>query len=163
MSELSKKHCVPCRGGIPPLTEQEIAPLIKELNEWQINEGHLEKNFTFKNFKEALSFVNLVGDLSEQEGHHPDIFLMGRAGINAAFSGERDVPATMTVDEGIVSSIPKEMGVVAGTSQPTESVAVISGRSLGWGKVKLVLWTHKINGLTESDFILASKIDTLGF
>lgn len=108
MSELAKKHCVPCRGGLPPLKGSEIDPLRKQLEGgWRVvGEHHLEREFTFKDFREAISFTNKVGGLAEEEGHHPDIYL-------------------------------------------------------AWGKVKITLWTHKIDGLSESDFILASKIDLL--
>ncbi len=107
MTQLSEKKCIPCQGGIPPLTESEIAPLLEEVTGWSVIETHhLEKEYLFDNFKQALEFTNKVGDLAEDEGHHPDIYL-------------------------------------------------------AWGKVKIQIWTHKINGLNESDFILAAKIDTL--
>lgn len=108
MTELSQKKCVPCRGGLPPLKGKELQAIYEQLaNGWKIiDEHHLEKEFTFKNFREALAFTNKVGELAEQEGHHPDIYL-------------------------------------------------------AWGKVKITTWTHKIDGLTESDFILAAKIDKL--
>jgi 4a-hydroxytetrahydrobiopterin dehydratase len=105
MSELASRQCVPCRGGVPPLTAEEIRPLLSQLDGWQVvNEHHLRKEFKFGNFREALAFVNRVGELAEEQGHHPDI-------------------------------------------------------CFGWGKVEVTIWTHKINGLTESDFILAAKID----
>ena len=108
MSNLSQKHCVPCRGEIPPLRGEKIHPLRKQLNSsWKIiDEHHLERTFKFTNFKTALDFTNKVGNLAEQEGHHPDIYL-------------------------------------------------------AWGQVKITLWTHKIDGLSESDFILAAKIDEI--
>ena len=108
MSELAEKECIPCKGGIPPLKGQALAELLKKLgNNWAvINEHHLEKEFTFKNFREALAFTNKVGELAEAQGHHPDI-------------------------------------------------------GLSWGRVKITIWTHKIDGLTESDFIMAAKIDRL--
>jgi len=106
--DLSKRQCTPCKGGVPPLKGESLAHLCRELSEsWKvINEHHLEKDYSFKNFLEALAFTNKVGELAEQEGHHPDIFL-------------------------------------------------------SYGKVKIQLWTHKIDGLSESDFILAAKCDTL--
>ena len=105
MSELASRQCVPCRGGVPPLTADEIRPLLSQLDGWQVvNEHHLRKEFKSANFREALAFVNRVGELAEEQGHHPDI-------------------------------------------------------CFGWGKVEVTIWTHKINGLTESDFILAAKID----
>ena len=108
MGGLAEKECVPCKGGVPPLKGQELNRLAGELKEgWQaINEHHLEKEFRFKDFREALAFTNKVGELAEAQGHHPDIYL-------------------------------------------------------AWGQVKVTIWTHKINGLTESDFVLAAKIDRL--
>ena len=107
MSELSSRQCVPCRGGVPPLSGEEIRPLLSQLSQWEVvNEHHLKKEYRFKNFKEALDLVNRVGELAEEQGHHPDI-------------------------------------------------------CFGWGKVEVTIWTHKIDGLTESDFILAAKIDAL--
>ncbi len=107
MSDLAAKTCVPCRGGVPPLAGQELAQLQRQVPGWDvIQEHHLHKTYTFPDFKRALAFVNRVGELAEEQGHHPDIFLT-------------------------------------------------------WGKVEITIWTHKIDGLTESDFILAAKIDQL--
>ena len=108
MNELASKECVPCKGGVPPLKGDALNELHKKLgNGWQvINEHHLEKEFSFKNFRDALAFTNKVGELAEKNNHHPDIYLT-------------------------------------------------------WGKVKTTLWTHKIDGLTESDFVLAAKIEEL--
>ena len=107
MSELASRQCVPCRGGVPPLTGDEITKLSPQLQGWNvINEHHLSKSYKFSNFAEAQSFVNRVGELAEEQGHHPDI-------------------------------------------------------CFGWGRAEISIWTHKIDGLTESDFILAAKIDQL--
>jgi 4a-hydroxytetrahydrobiopterin dehydratase len=107
MNELVSRDCVPCQGGVPPLGKREIKNLIKELNGWEVVEHHhLRKAFEFKNFRESLNFVNRIGELAEEQGHHPDIFF-------------------------------------------------------GWGHAEVSIWTHKIDGLTESDFILAAKIDAL--
>lgn len=108
MNALAEKECVPCKGGSAPLKGKELRDLANQLNPgWKVsNEQQLEKEFKFKDFREALDFTNKVGELAEAQGHHPDIFL-------------------------------------------------------AWGKVKLVIWTHKINGLTESDFVLAAKADEL--
>ena len=104
---LSEKHCVPCRGGVPALKGEELERLKQELPTWQVVDGHhLLKTFTFPDFKTALAFVNRAGEVAEEEGHHPDLLL-------------------------------------------------------SWGKVEVKTWTHKIDGLTESDFILAAKIDKL--
>jgi len=106
MSVLAQETCIPCRGGVPPLKGEELDALQKKLgNGWQIiNEHHLEKEYIFADFRQALDFTVKVGEVAENQGHHPDIYL-------------------------------------------------------AWGKVKLTIWTHKIDGLTESDFILAAKAD----
>lgn len=107
MSRLSQKDCVPCRGGVPPLQGEAVAKLLAELDEWEVvNEHHLKKSYRFGDFRESLAFVNRVGEIAEEQGHHPDI-------------------------------------------------------CFGWGSAEISIWTHKIDGLTESDFILAAKIDQL--
>ncbi len=108
MSGLAEQECVPCKGGVPPLSGVELDRLAKELGGgWQVVNGHhLEKEYPFKDFRQALEFTNKVGELAESQGHHPDIYL-------------------------------------------------------AWGKVKLTIWTHKVNGLTQSDFVLAAKADSL--
>ena len=108
MSELAQKQCVPCRGGVPPLTGAELQALQAQLGaDWQvINEHHLEREYRFDDFRQALDFTVRVGEMAEEQDHHPDIFL-------------------------------------------------------AWGKVKLTIWTHKIDGLTESDFVFAAKADAL--
>ena len=105
---LAEKECVPCKGGTPALKGEELKNFAKQLDEgWRIvQDHHLEKEYKFKDFREALEFTNKVGELAEAQGHHPDIYL-------------------------------------------------------AWGKVKLIIWTHKVDGLTESDFILAAKADRL--
>ena len=73
---LSDQVCEPCKGGIPPLTPEECQPLLAELTNWEIVEGHhLKKVYKFSDFKEALAFTNAVGDIAESVGHHPDIAL----------------------------------------------------------------------------------------
>jgi 4a-hydroxytetrahydrobiopterin dehydratase len=105
MSDLASKTCVPCRGGVPPLEGQELQNLARQVPGWQvINSHHITRSFKFPDFQQALNFVNKVGAIAEEQGHHPDIFL-------------------------------------------------------AWGKAEVTTWTHKIDGLTESDFILAAKID----
>lgn len=107
MTDLASKNCVPCRGGVPPLAGKELDALAKQVPEWKVVDGHhIVRLFKFPNFRQALAFVNNVGELAEQQGHHPDILL-------------------------------------------------------AWGKAEITTWTHAINGLTESDFILAAKIDKL--
>ena len=105
MSDLAKKDCVPCRGGVPPLRGDAINALLAQLDGWEVvEEHHLRKTYKFKDFVQALAFVNRVGAVAEAQGHHPDIHLT-------------------------------------------------------WGSVRLEIWTHKINGLTESDFVFAAKAD----
>jgi 4a-hydroxytetrahydrobiopterin dehydratase len=105
--QLADKKCVPCRGGVPPLHAKEVERLQRIVPTWTVVKGHhLYREFKFPDFKEALDFVNRVGTLAEEQGHHPDIVL-------------------------------------------------------AWGKAEITLWTHKIDGLTESDFIMAAKIDRL--
>jgi 4a-hydroxytetrahydrobiopterin dehydratase len=107
MTKLASKTCVPCRGGVPPLAGKELEALANEVPHWKVVDGHhITRTFSFPDFREALGFVNRVGQLAERQGHHPDILL-------------------------------------------------------SWGKAEITTWTHKINGLTESDFILAAKIDKL--
>ncbi len=108
LSELAQRECVPCKGGIPPLKRKALADLFRLLgNDWKvIDEHHLEKEFHFKNFRQALGFTNRIGELAESVGHHPDL-------------------------------------------------------ELGWGRVKVRLLTHKIGGLSETDFVFAAKVDQL--
>ncbi len=103
---LAENQCVPCRGGVPPVEPAKAQELLGQLEKgWSLNaQGHLEREYTFKDFAEALDFVNKVGAIAEEQGHHPDLYL-------------------------------------------------------AWGKCKVEIWTHKINGLTESDFFFAAKVD----
>ena len=78
MSELLKKKCVPCEGGVTAFDLSEIHKYQKKVDGWDIVQDEkkvyfLEKKFTFKNFLESQDFVNRVGKISEEEGHHPDI------------------------------------------------------------------------------------------
>jgi len=109
--DLSNKKCVPCEGGIPPFTIDQINTYQKKVDNWDVKEDikdqfYLIKEFSFKNFVSSQAFVNKVGEIAENEGHHPDI-------------------------------------------------------SFGWGYAKVKIYTHAIQGLAESDFILASKIDKI--
>jgi len=73
--DLTKKHCVPCEGGIPPMSKSEAEKYLKEVKGWQLVGNKIEKELKFKNFKQAMKFVNKVADLAEEEGHHPDILV----------------------------------------------------------------------------------------
>ena len=76
MSEtLAEKTCTPCRGGIPPLTREEAQRFQAQAPNWELgdNAHRIQRNFRFRNFREALAFVQEVGELAETEGHHPDI------------------------------------------------------------------------------------------
>mgnify|MGYP001471618355 CR=1 FL=1 len=88
MSDLLNKKCVPCEGGLTPFDISEIHKYQKKIDGWEVikdnkNNYFIEKNFIFKNFVESQSFVNKVGEISENEGHHPDIsYGWGYAKIN---------------------------------------------------------------------------------
>ena len=70
---LTEKKCKPCEGGVPSLTEDQANELLKQIPEWTIKDGHVYRQFKFKDFKEAISFVNKVAEIAEQEQHHPNI------------------------------------------------------------------------------------------
>lgn len=72
---LSQKSCVPCQGGVSPLSQEDAQSFLAQTPGWSLtHEGtRLERRFKFKNFKTALAFVNQVGGIAEEEGHHPDI------------------------------------------------------------------------------------------
>lgn len=107
---LARRKCVPCRGGALPLKGNDVSDFHRMLgdpSQWNVvNRHHIVRTYKFPDFKSALAFVIRVGDLAEEQGHHPDILL-------------------------------------------------------AWGKVEVTIWTHAVDGLTESDFILAAKIDEL--
>ena len=78
MSDLLEKKCVPCEGGVKAFDISEIHKYQKKVDGWEIvkndkNINHLEKKFVFKNFLESQKFINKVGAISEEEGHHPEI------------------------------------------------------------------------------------------
>ena len=109
MIDLFEKKCVPCEGGTPSLEYNEIHKYLKKVDGWDVKKSekdnyYIEKKFNFKNFIESQKFINIVGTISENEGHHPDI-------------------------------------------------------SFGWGYANIKIYTHAVEGLSENDFILASKID----
>ena len=111
MSDLANKKCIPCEGNIPAFDISEIHKYQKKIDGWEIlknekNNFYIIKEFKFENFLKSQSFVNKVGEIAENEGHHPDIFF-------------------------------------------------------GWGYAKVKIFTHAIQGLAESDFILAAKVDKI--
>ncbi len=69
---LTDKKCVPCEGGVDPYDEAKIKELLPQVPGWMVKNGHLSRNFNFKNFVENMKFLNKVADLAESEGHHPD-------------------------------------------------------------------------------------------
>jgi len=72
---LATKTCTPCKGGIPPLPPQQAERLLEQVPQWELRDDGLriERTFKFRNFADALRFVQAVGELAETEGHHPDI------------------------------------------------------------------------------------------
>ncbi len=103
---LADKKCIPCHGGTPPMELDRAEALLQELQDgWQLNaDGHLERTYKFRNFRQAMSFANKVADRAEAEGHHPDLYI-------------------------------------------------------AWGRCRVEVWTHKIQGLTECVFFFAAKGD----
>ena len=107
-SDLAGRQCVPCRGGVLPLDAPEQESLMGGLDEgWKTVGGHhLEREFTFKNFRQAMALANAIAEIAESQRHHPEMLV-------------------------------------------------------GWGRLRVRLFTHVIDGLHENDFILAAKIDSL--
>jgi 4a-hydroxytetrahydrobiopterin dehydratase len=116
VSDLAARACVPCRGGVPPLTDDQIAPLLAQIDAaWRVVERPdpkhgtvriLRRGYRFDDFAQALRAAVLVGEMAEEQHHHPDLHV-------------------------------------------------------SWGRLEVEIWTHKIGGLTESDFIFAAKCDAL--
>ena len=82
---LAEKKCTPCRGGVPPLARDEAVRYQAQAPDWELRDDahRIERTFRFRNFREALTFVQQVGELAEAEGHHPDIdFGWGRATVS---------------------------------------------------------------------------------
>jgi 4a-hydroxytetrahydrobiopterin dehydratase len=76
MADLGSKTCVPCKGGVPPLAGKELEEYSRQTPAWRVVNGHhITREFKFSDFRKALDFVNKVGALAEDQGHHPDIFL----------------------------------------------------------------------------------------
>lgn len=76
---LTKKHCVPCEGGVEPMTRTEFEPYLEQVADWRFieNDKKMERDFQFKDFPQAMKFVNKLADIAEEEGHHPDILIHG--------------------------------------------------------------------------------------
>ncbi|MHB9132850.1 MAG: 4a-hydroxytetrahydrobiopterin dehydratase [Armatimonadota bacterium] len=72
---LEKEECIPCKIGQAPLEHVAAQALMSEVPGWTLKDHSLEREFTFKNFREAMGFVNSVADIAEQQGHHPDIYI----------------------------------------------------------------------------------------
>ena len=108
MTELAAKECIPCKGDVPPLKGDDLKELQSQIHDdWElVDEHHLEREFDFDDFRQALDFTNGIGEMAEEQDHHPEIFLT-------------------------------------------------------WGEVRLKIFTHKIDGLTESDFVWAAKADRI--
>lgn len=106
--DLTKKHCVPCEGTEDPFTAEQITYYIPGLSQkWEVSDGKkIRREFTFKNFPEAIAFIDKIVPIAETEGHHPDIHVY-------------------------------------------------------YNKVTIEFWTHAIGGLSENDFIMAAKIESL--
>jgi len=110
MNNLTQKKCIPCEGGLTPLARNEYEPYLEQLHDWSvIDDKQLVREFIFEDFNRALQFVNVAGEIAEEEGHHPDILIHS------------------------------------------------------WNKVKIILWTHAIDGLSVNDFIMAAKIERITF
>ena len=75
MNELARKKCVPCEGGVAPLTDAQIRPLLKGLEGWALEGGMLAKTYKFRNYYETMAFVNAAAWVSHREDHHPDMLV----------------------------------------------------------------------------------------
>lgn len=85
MTNLTKKKCVPCEGGMPPLPHARIKELLKEIPDWSLEEGRIVRLFKFKDFRQAIGFVNKIADLAESENHHPNISIYGWNNVKLTF------------------------------------------------------------------------------
>jgi 4a-hydroxytetrahydrobiopterin dehydratase len=75
MNELARKKCVPCEGGVAPLTEAQVKPLLKGLPGWSLEGGKIVKSYGFRNYFETMAFVNAAAWISHREDHHPDLLV----------------------------------------------------------------------------------------
>jgi 4a-hydroxytetrahydrobiopterin dehydratase len=101
-----EKRCIPCEGGVPKVSEEQAAEWLKTLSGWEVRGDRLHKTLTLKDFRAAMSLLNQVAEVAEEEGHHPDF-------------------------------------------------------CVHYNRIEFTVWTHAIGGLSENDFILAGKIDSL--
>src|SRR3990170_1751548 len=85
MTDLTKKRCVPCEGGMPPLEDKKVEELLKEVLEWELEEGKVVRRFKLKDFREAIDFVNKVAALCDAENHHPNISVYGWNKVKLTF------------------------------------------------------------------------------
>lgn len=116
MTELAQRSCIPCHGGMPPLSAQQSAPLLAQLDpKWKIIDRTdakdraiqlLSRTYRFENFASAMQAAVRIGTVAEEQQHHPDLLV-------------------------------------------------------AWGRLGVEIWTHKIGGLTESDFVFAAKCDAI--
>ncbi|GAC1499224.1 MAG: 4a-hydroxytetrahydrobiopterin dehydratase [Vulcanimicrobiaceae bacterium] len=116
LKSLAERECIPCKGGVAPLTRAQLDPLLTQLDpSWTVLEREsakhgssllLSRAFRFADFTTAMAFANRVAEMAESQHHHPDLHV-------------------------------------------------------AWGKAVVEIWTHKIGGLTESDFVFAAKCDAL--
>jgi 4a-hydroxytetrahydrobiopterin dehydratase len=116
LSSLAQRACVPCGGGVPPLDDDQIVPLLAQLNPgWQVIERPdpkhgqvkiLTRAYRFADFAQAMRAAGQIAEMAEEQQHHPDLHV-------------------------------------------------------SWGRLVVEVWTHKIGGLTESDFVFAAKCDAL--
>jgi 4a-hydroxytetrahydrobiopterin dehydratase len=85
---LTDKQCVPCEGGVQPFNNDQIQEYLAQLSSvWEVKDGKkITKRFKFRDFKEAMIFVNKIADLAEQEGHHPDIRVFGYKNVEIELS-----------------------------------------------------------------------------
>ena len=105
--ELHQKKCIPCEGIGSPMPSNEVHEMTRKVEGWMVEGKKITKEFKFKDFAEAMKFINKIAEISEGEGHHPDFKLHD------------------------------------------------------WNRVTVDTWTHALDGLTENDFILASKINRI--
>jgi 4a-hydroxytetrahydrobiopterin dehydratase len=73
MNELARKKCVPCEGGVAPLSPEQVKPLLKGLAGWALDGGMISRTYKFKNYYETMAFVNAAAWVSHREDHHPDL------------------------------------------------------------------------------------------